>query len=526
MRDPCNGAVYSDLRQLVFHAAEHFPQTQFFVSHDPELPFVTGQALLDACGQFGSWISRRGQAGCHIALLGPTSAVWLTCFFAVVSSGCAAVPLYYGSPLEDLSYCLNLSDSAILLYDKSCEKEATALQAGQPGLEIFEMHAMLYSLDTVDESLYPMLAPDDTCALFFTSGTTAQSRCVILTNRNTGAMATAAMQALPLSPKDTGLSIMPPSHTFELMTNIIGALHCGGTLHINQSLRTVKANLKKYEPTIIVTVPLLLQTLHKEILRQVKRRGKTEQFEKAMKVSRMLHRFGLDISRQLFGEVYQTLGRNLRYFVCGGAALDPELIDFFGDLGVTVLQGYGITECCPIVAFNPPEHNRPGSLGQIFPCCEVRIIEGEICVRGESVSPGYYNDPEATAAAFRDGWFHTGDLGYLDKDGFLYYSGRCKNLIVLANGENVSPEALEQRLYRVEGILDTVVFERNGRITAEIWADPKVFPDRESLWKAVNLVNRTLSPYQQIGDLVMRTEPFEKTATQKIKRYKTGKESA
>ena len=517
-------ALYKDLQQLVFHAGEHFPQTHFFISNDPELPFITGQALLETCGQFGSWISRRGQTGCHVALLGPNCAAWLTCFFAVVSSGCAAVPLYYGSPTEDLADCLNRSDSAILLYDKSCEKEAVALHQAQPELEIFEMHAMLYSLDTVEETHYPALLPEQPCALFFTSGTTEQSRCVMLTNRNLGSMTSAAMAVLPLSPKDTGLSVMPPSHTFEMMTNIVGALHCGGTLYINQSLRTVKANLKKHEPTVIVTVPLLLQTLRKEILHQVKRKGKTEQFETARKVSGALRRVKVDVSHQLFAEVYQVLGRNLRYFICGGAALDPELISFFADLGITVLQGYGITECSPIVAANSPAHNRPGSIGQVFPCCEVSIIDGEICVRGDSVSPGYYNDPESTAAAFQDGWFHTGDLGYLDEDGYLYYTGRCKNLIVLSNGENVSPEALEQKLYRVEGIVDAVVYEKNGCITAEVWADPARFPDQETLWQAISRVNRTVSPFQQIGALVMRTEPFEKTMTQKIKRYETRKE--
>ena len=518
--------LYADLRQLVFHAAEQFPQTQFYLSHDPAFPFVTGQGLLEACGQFGSWISRRGQTGCHIALLGPNCAAWLTCFFAVISSGCAVVPLYYGSPLDDQASCLLRSDSVILLYDKSCEKDAVALREGQPGLEIFEMHSLLYELDSVGAATFPPLQQEDVCALYFTSGTTEQSRCVMLTHRNLGAMVSAAMPILPLSPKDTGLSIMPPSHTFEMMTNIVGALHCGGTLYINQSLRTVKSNLKKHQPTIIVTVPLLLQTLKKEILLQVRRRGKTEQFEKAMRISLKFRRRGIDISRKLFAEVFETLGKNLRYFICGGAALDPELITFFDGLGITVLQGYGITECSPIVACNTPECNRPGSIGQVFPSCEVQIIGGEICVRGESVSAGYYKDPVSTAAAYQDGWFHTGDLGHFDADGFLYYDGRCKNLIVLPNGENVSPEALEQKLYRVEGILDAVVYEKNGCITAEVWADPSLFPDRESLWQAISRVNRTVSAFQQIGDLVMRSEPFEKTATQKIKRYERRKEKA
>ncbi|MBQ6402469.1 MAG: AMP-binding protein [Oscillospiraceae bacterium] len=379
--------LYADLRQLVFHAGKQFPQTQFFLSQDPDFPFVTGQGLWEACGQFGSWISRRGQTGCHIALLGPNGAAWLTCFFAVISSGCAVVPLYYGAPLEDQSYCLQKSDSVILLYDKRCETDAVALRDALPALEIFEMHCLLYNLDSVGAVTFPPLQPDVLCALYFTSGTTEQSRCVMLTHRNLGAMVSAAMPLLPLSPKDTGLSIMPPSHTFEMMTNIVGALHCGGTLYINQSLRTVKANLKKCQPTIVVTVPLLLQTLKKEILTQVRRRGKTEQFEKALRISLKFRRRGIDISHKLFAEVYETLGSNLRYFICGGAALDPELITFFDGLGIIVLQGYGITECSPIVSCNTPEYNHPGSIGRVFPSCEVQIINGEICVRAARASP-------------------------------------------------------------------------------------------------------------------------------------------
>ena len=206
--------------------------------------------------------------------------------------------------------------------------------------------------------------------------------------------------------------------------------------------------------------------------------------------------------------------------MCGGAALDKELIYFYKKLGITVLQGYGITECSPIVAANLPEANRLGSIGKTFPCCETKLIDGEICVRGDSVSPGYYKDDEANAASYRDGWFHTGDLGRQDKNGYLYFTGRRKNLIILANGENVSPEEPEERLYQIDGVVDALVYEKDQTITAEIYADKDVFPDVNALWKAVDGVNRSLAVYKRIGNIIMRSEPFEKTATQKIKRYK------
>ena len=515
MQDP---VIYNNLRDAVFRAARLFPSTKFFISNDKDCPYVTGSELKAYCGGFGELM--RNAPDSHIAILGPNGAAWITAFFAVVSAGCVAVPLHLGAPDSELEYCLKKSDSTVLLYDESCKASAQALKEKVEGLEIIETHELLQKLKQTEGEYFPELAPDDMAALYFTSGTTSLSRCVILTHRNMGSHCTAAMNSLPLSPDDAGLSILPPSHTFELMTNIVGALHCGGTLYINESIRTIKRNLKKYSPTILVTVPLVLQTLHKEILNTAKKQDKLEKLQAGLKISGALQKLGIDISHRLFKDVYDVLGGKLRYFLCGGAALDKELIYFYKKLGITVLQGYGITECSPIVAANLPEANRLGSIGKTFPCCETKLIDGEICVRGDSVSPGYYKDDEANAASYRDGWFHTGDLGRQDKNGYLYFTGRRKNLIILANGENVSPEEPEERLYQIDGVVDALVYEKDQTITAEIYADKDVFPDVNALWKAVDGVNRSLAVYKRIGNIIMRSEPFEKTATQKIKRYK------
>lgn len=517
--------TYRSLQDVVVRADRRFPDTQFFLSKDPAMPYVLGRDLYRLCGRFGSDVRRDGMQGAHIALLGPNCAAWISAFFAVVSSGCAAVPMHLGTPSDELTSCLSRADVSLLLYDASCQAQADALAQLLPALKMQEMHAFLQALGTDGELFFPELKRDDTAALYFTSGTTAQSKCVILTHGNMGTHCTTAMAALPLSPDDAGLSILPPSHTFELMTNIVGALHCGGALYINESLRTVKRNLQKYQPTILVVVPLVLQTLHKEILNTARKQGKLEKLRKGLKLSGALQAVGIDISRSLFQDVYDVLGRNLRYFLCGGAALDPELIRFFRHLGITVLQGYGITECSPIVAANLPGANRIGSIGRTFPCCETAIIDGEICVRGGSVSPGYYRDEAATAESFQDGWFHTGDLGRMDKRGFLYFQGRVKNLIVLSNGENVSPEELETRLYQLGGVRDAIVYEKNQQITAEVYADPAVFPDEAALWRSISEINRHLPPYKQIGNLIYRENEFEKTATQKIKR-RTATEAA
>ncbi len=511
---------YRNLRDLVFHAAENFPSTEFFITDDPGFPHITGSELKTLCGKFGTWVEQQHRFGCHIALLGPNGASWLTAFFSVLSSGCVAVPLHLGSTEEDLDYYCDKADVDILLFDDSCRSQAEMIQEHNSEIYIYEIHVLLEQIRELDREIFPELLPDSPAAFYFTSGTTALSRCVILTHRNMASHTNAAMTVLPLSPEDTGLSILPVSHTFELMTNIVGALHCGGTLYINNSLRHLKKNLQKYQPTIIVCVPLVLQMMQKEILNTAKKEGKLEILQKGLHISGFLQHLGIDISHSLFKDIYDVVGGKLRYFMCGGASLDKELILFYKNIGIEVIQGYGITECTPIVSANLPDANVIGSIGRPLPCCEVRIINGEICVRGDSVSPGYYKDGLLNLQAFKNGWFHTGDLGWIDQKGFLHYRGRQKNLIVLANGENVSAEALEEKLTRISGVEEAVVSEKSGKITAELFTDPAILPDRNACWKAVSHLNRRLPVHQQIGDIILRDHEFEKTVTQKIKRRK------
>ena len=276
---------YQNLRDLVFHAAGNYPSTRFFITDDPGFPHITGAELKTVCGKFGAWMEQQYGIGRHIALLGPNGASWLTAYFSVLSSGCVAVPLHLGSTEEDLDYYCDKADVDILLFDETCRSQAEMIHKHNPEIYIYEIHALLEQIRDLDREFFPELLPDFPAALYFTSGTTALSRCVILTHRNMASHTNAAMTVLPLSPEDTGLSILPVSHTFELMTNIVGALHCGGTLYINNSLRHLKKNLQKYQPTIIVCVPLVLQMMQKEILNTAKKEGKLEILQKGLHVS-------------------------------------------------------------------------------------------------------------------------------------------------------------------------------------------------------------------------------------------------
>ena len=511
--------TYSDLRALAAHAAARFPDTRFFLCADEAMPFVTGAELFGLCRKAAAVLDGLG-APQHIAVLGPGSAAWLAGYFAVLSAGRGIVPLHDGLQQQELAECLALSDCGLLLYDERRRETAEALSRALPDLQILEVHTFIQMLREEENALLPELKPDTVAAMYFTSGTTGKPRCVMLTHRNMGSQISAIVEAIPLSENDVGLSLLPLSHTFEMMTYVAGALHCGGTLYLNESVRTVKKNLREKQPTILVAVPLILQTLHKEIVSTARKQGRLEEMQRALRLNAALQRVGLDGSARLFGELRDLLGGRLKTVICGGAALDAELIRFFKALGIEVLQGYGITECSPVVSVNRPERNTVGSVGLPLSCCEVQIIDREICVRGDSVSPGYYKNPEATMMCFRDGWFHTGDLGRLDRKGSLYFEGRIKNLIILANGENVSPEELEEKLYQAEGILDAVVYERNGKITAELFVDRALIPDVPAAWRIVSPINRTLASYKQIAEIVLRETEFEKTATRKIKRYK------
>ena len=507
------------MRDLAAHAEECFPDTAFFLCTDEEMPHVTGAELFRLCRKAPAVLDGFGQRS-HIALLGPSCAAWLAAYFAVLSAGRVIVPLHDGMQQQELEDCVRQADCSVLLYDRRRAETASVIADEVPGLCPLELHTFIQMLREEERESLPKLEAEAVAAMYFTSGTMGKARCVMLTHRNMGSQISSVTEVLPLSEKDVGLSLLPLSHTFEMMTYIAGALHCGGTLYLNESVRTVKKNLREKKPTILVAVPLILQTLHKEILNTARKQGRLDRLQRAVRLSGYTQAIGLDLSARLFGELRELLGGRLHTILCGGAALDTELIRFFQALGIEILQGYGITECSPVVSVNRPGKNVIGSVGQCLPCCEVKILDREICVRGASVSPGYYKDPESTAESFRDGWFHTGDLGRLDKNGSLYFEGRIKNLIILANGENVSPEELEEKLYLAEGILDAVVYERGGKITAELFTDRSLIPDISAAWRIVSPINRSLAPFKQIGEIVLRETEFEKTATRKIKRYK------
>jgi len=382
---------------------------------------------------------------------------------------------------------------------------------------------------------------DEMCALLFTSGTTGTSKGVMLSHRNLYTAANACCQCTRYDSKDSIVSVLPIHHTFELTTMHIAASNLGISTYINESIRYATRNFKEYKPTLLVLVPLFLETIHKKIWETIRKKGIEKKVRTAMKVSDGLLKAGIDMRSKFFSDITDVFGGRLKSIVVGGAPLDPQIVRDFYSFGITVLQGYGITECSPLVSVNIPGKVSFESVGQVVTDCEVKIEhmegcpedEGEILVRGGNVMLGYYENPEATAEVFtEDGWFRTGDIGRIDKKGYITITGRKKNVIIASNGKNVFPEELEERLAKIPEVKESVVIARTDKNTGDTIITALILPNTEVVGEnychddvceimkeGITKINKSLPSYKHINKFEIRTEEFEKTPSKKIKRF-------
>ena len=516
------------IRQILAVRAEKTPDAVLFqYKNKKELVTVTCGQLWREVNSFGAFFYTHGLRDTRIALLGENSYHWILTWFAVVLSGNVAVPLDKDQSPDELSVLLRRCGAEALVCSGTYFDVAQKLHADGAAERILSMEDIPLVLEHSTASLDALgveTDPDDVCTILFTSGTTGTPKGVMLTQRNIARNAMNACRSLWVagsSVEATGSSVLtlPLHHTFGFTVGVLSAYIIGNPVFISRSLRTFSGDVKSFGPQDIVVVPLYVETMYKNIWKAAKERGEEEKLRRAVKLSRALRRVGIDLRKKLFRSVLDELGGNLDHLVCGGAYLDQRYIDGMDDFGVEVLNGYGITECSPVVSVNRSGNRRAGSIGLPLPGVEVRIIDGEICVRGDSVMAGYFEDEASTREVMEDGWFHTGDLGRMDDDGFLYMTGRKKNLIILSNGENVSAEELEEKIMRIGNVEEVVVSAEDNAITAEIYAE-----DRSGIDDAVAALNRQLPPFKRIAKVRYRLEEFEKTTTRKIKRIYKNKE--
>ena len=350
-----------------------------------------------------------------------------------------------------------------------------------------------------------------------------------------------AANAIDFIEKGTRLvSVLPMNHTYEVTCCHFAAQFYGASVFLNDNLKYVLRNFQNFKPQVLVLVPLFVETMHKKIWSEIRSKGKEKLVRRMIKISNALRKIGIDLRSKFFAQILNALGGELQGIVCGGAPLNPQLIQDFSDFGIDILEGYGITECSPLLAVNEIGKQRMRSVGPAVQNVKIRIDKenetdetGEIVAYGDNVMLGYYRNEEATKAVFtEDGWFCTGDIGYMDKDGYVYITGRKKNVIILSNGKNIFPEEIEEYLAQISIISESVVVGKPLPGSDDIVITALVYPDYEQLGSLsadevytkvkdeIDNVNRNLPQYKQIRQVIIRETEFEKTTSRKIKRYK------
>lgn len=468
-----------------------------------------------------------------IAILASLSGEWMISYFGVIKSGSIALLLHRNMELAQLTNILNQSEVKAIFYDNNCEDIIRMLKPQCETISYYiklngpkqNEQMMLEDLFVADEEI-EMKKNDvtDVCTIMYTSGTTGKSKGVMLSQKNLSSNVEGALSTVVFTSDDVMFSVLPIYHLYELTCGNLLALSKGITICVNDSLRNIKKNFQTFRPSVMMLVPLFMSSFQKQLTMTLDKKQERSYMKKT-KLSRYL---GMRARKRLFPQVHAFFGGNVKKFIVGGAAIEPSLIRTYQGYGINVLQGYGISECSPLVSVGSDYWSKVESVGRAVRGCEVKIIDGEICVKGTNVMLGYYKDEVATQEVIRDGWFHTGDLGYLDQDGFLYITGRKKRLIILDNGENVSPEELEMRLNRIPMVAEVVVsikpVDGVNTIAAEIYPDmdymsKELEPDqyKEQIRNEIQKENRSLPRYKQIGHVIFREKPFEKTCTNKIK---------
>ncbi len=479
------------------------------------------QSDIDA---LGTYFYYNGLKKTRIAVIGENSYAWILTYFTTVIGGGVIVPVDRDLKVNAIINVLKDSGAKALIYTDSYNDIIDEIKKGS-GVKAINTHELDGLIEEGKNLLekgktkYTEIKIDDKAmsTIIYTSGTTGKPKGVMLSQYNIMQNSFAAAQNVKIY--GTSMLVLPIHHTFGFTAGVVAVMLFCETIAINKNLRTFMSDMQAFKPENMFVVPMFIESIHKKIWKTLSDTNRATAVKALIATSNSLRKIGIDKRKVMFKQILQTFGGNLNTIISGGAALDPIYVKAFDDIGITLLNGYGITECSPIVAVNCNNHNKVGSVGLVLPCMNVKIINedengnGEICVAGESVMLGYYNNKKATAEAFEGDWFNTEDLGYLDEDNYLYITGRKKNLIILNNGKNIYPEEIEELILRIPAAIEVVVYSENDVITAEIYTE-----DPAAVQLAIRKINRSLPIYKHVKRLKFRSDEFEKTSTKKIKR--------
>ena len=517
----------TDLRDMLLSRKESVPEKIAFRYrvNRKNIRDVNFATFAQEVEELGNLLLRQGFNGKHIAISGANSYEWLLAFFAVTTSGNVAVAIDHELGAKELKKLLLQSDSeAIFCSSKKYGTLIDSLNDDSFNIIHFPFESITdQTIKTLkneeDQGLYAevILDPNSPAVIFFTSGTSGDSKAVLLSHF--AIASTINSNREKYKAPDRTLSVLPFHHAFGLVVGILTVFHEGKSTFINTQLRNLLNDFRDASPMAAAVVPMYLEFFHKRIKDTIKSKKLTVVFKILVRLSRFLRVLGIDVRKRVFASIYNTLGGSAIEFICGGAALNTELIKFYDDIGIVVLNGYGLTECSPVISTEKLDERKLGSCGKPLSCCAVRIADdGEIFIKGDNVFLCYYKDEKQTREVMIGGEFATGDIGHLDEEGYLFITGRKKNLIILSNGENISPEEIEMQLLKEEGVQEVVVVEKKNQVIALVFPKEEYRTDKKYFQLVRDRYNEQVPVTRQLADIVLRATEFEKNSSQKILR--------
>lgn len=551
---------YRDIRELVNDAVKTYPNNIAFIVKEKkeEVTYnnITYKMLQEDINKLGTALIDLGLEGKKIAIISNNRYEWCLAYLATLCGVGIVVPLDKSLPAGEIESLIKRSyANAVIFEDKysdimkeiknnsqNCVEQYICMdkenQYGFMSLQdlLIRGEELLQNNDTRFENA--TINPEIMNIILFTSGTTSASKAVMLSQKNIVSNIHSLNSIIKIYDTDRNLAFLPLHHTFG-STGLLFFISNGVTNVFCDGLKYIQKNLQEYHVTVFVTVPLLLEAMNKKILKEIEKQGKTKLIKIATKVSNFLLKFGIDIRRKLFKDIINNLG-GLRMVVSGAAAIDKTVVENFTNFGIKTVQGYGLTETSPVITAENDENIRFGSVGFPLKNEEIKIFEpneqgiGEIIAKGPNVMLGYFENEEATNEVLVDGWFHTGDLGYIDKDGFLFITGRKKNVIVMKNGKNIYPEELEVLISKLPYVVENIVFgiptkDNDLDLATKIVYNKEYVEDtfgkiseeelKEKIWQDIKQINKTMPPYKYIREIIVTDEPMIKTTTQKVKRF-------
>ena len=555
---------FANLKEMIELSAKKHgdkPAFRFKTDKPGEFKNITYNDFLSDINALGTKLVNMGLADKRIAIISDNRYEWALAYMAIACGTGVVVPLDKMLPANELETLIIRSGVEAIFYSSKYDEVMEDIRNRKTtdlryyiSMDLEKRQNGVYSQrelvnlgkDLIGKGnrkfLDAKINNETMGFMLFTSGTTAMSKAVMLSHKNIASNLMDIATVLNLDERDTLLSFLPLHHTFECTVGFLYPISRGASIAYCEGIRHIANNVKEYQITAMISVPALYESIYKRLMKNIEKKGKLSEVEKMIKLTNMFSKVGIDLKRVIFKDIIDGFGGKLRLLVNGAAALSPEVEKGFNDLGITTVQGYGLTETSPVISAGTDFEQRIGSVGKVFPSVKLKIVDkdengiGEIHVKGPTIMLGYYQNEEATKEVLDKGWFNTGDLGYIDKKGFLFLCGRKKSVIVLKNGKNVFPEEIETVINRIDGVKESFVYgqpEENDKIDlkicAEIVYDKEILKEMYNaeteeeihnvLWEKIKEINKTMPEYKYIKKICVTEQELIKTTTQKIKRH-------